>query len=105
MSEQQQNQQPFSALNTNQQDQEVAQVIEKINSLVSGFGQSVNELVQKNSGIDVTNFSSNENTEFNQAMQNIINEYIQNVNSLNAEISEKIGNSVNGIITSQNKDA
>ncbi|KAA6448757.1 hypothetical protein [Bacillus swezeyi] len=98
---------PFSALNANKQDRETAQVIEKINSLVTGFGQSIYDLVQEKSGINLkeADFSNNENAEFNQSIQNIINEYIQNINSLNAELNGKIGDSITGTVTSKKKDA
>ncbi|MEC1262943.1 hypothetical protein P9D34_21440 [Bacillus swezeyi] len=107
MAEQHGSEKPFSASNANQQDQETAQVIEKINSLVTGFGQSIYGLVQEKSGIDLTeaDFSNNKNAELNQSIQNIINEYIQNINSLNAELNGKIGDSITGTVTSKNKDA
>ncbi|MEK3892765.1 hypothetical protein MKZ04_10025 [Bacillus sp. FSL W7-1354] len=104
MAEQRENEKPFTAIDAGAQDQETAQVIEKINSFITGFGQSINELVQKNSGIDLreADLTKSENAEMNQAVKNIISEYIQNINSLNADLSGKIGESINGIVT--NKD-
>nr|MDH3164299.1 hypothetical protein [Bacillus licheniformis] len=76
--------------------------------LITGFGESIYELVQKNSGIDLreADFTKSENAELNQAIQNIISEYIQNLNNLNADLSGKIGESIQGIVTSKDqKDA
>ena len=104
MAEQRENEKPFTAIDAGAQDQETAQIIERVGSLITGFGESIYELVQKNSGIDLreADLTKSENAEINQAVQNIISEYIQNINSLNADLSGKIGESINGIVT--NKD-
>lgn len=108
MTEQQGNEKPFTAMGAGAQDQETAQIIERVGSLITGFGESIYELVQKNSGIDLreADFTKSENAELNQAIQNIISEYIQNLNNLNADLSGKIGESIQGIVTSKDqKDA
>ncbi|MPQ26181.1 hypothetical protein [Bacillus paralicheniformis] len=104
MAEQHGNEKPFTAIDGSAQDKETAQIIERVNGLITGFGESIYELVQKNSGIDLreADFTKSENAELNQAIQNVISEYIQNLNNLNADLSGKIGESINGFVT--NKD-
>lgn len=53
MAEQHGNEKPFPAAGGSPQDKETAQIIERVNGLITGFGESIYELVQKNSGIDL----------------------------------------------------
>ncbi|ASB88091.1 hypothetical protein OZL92_01695 [Bacillus sonorensis] len=101
MAEKHENEKQGLSLNAGQLDAETAQVIEKVNHLISGFGQSIFELVKENSNINLSeaDLTNSENTEMNQAIQNIINDYIQNINSLNSELGGKIANSITGTIS------
>ncbi|MDA1477423.1 hypothetical protein [Bacillus changyiensis] len=86
--------------NNQQPDVETAELIERINNQVNGLGQAILELVQKNSNLDIKqmDWTKMENTELNQSIQNNINEYIQNINNLNANLLGQINDSTSGMI-------
>ncbi|NPC93525.1 hypothetical protein HOO54_15090 [Bacillus sp. WMMC1349] len=86
--------------NNQQPDVETAELIERMNNQISGLGQAILELVQKNSNLDIKqmDWTKMENTELNQSIQNNINEYIQNINNLNANLLGQINDSTSGAI-------
>ncbi|MDA7027638.1 hypothetical protein PJ311_13695 [Bacillus sp. CLL-7-23] len=89
-----------------QPDVETAELIERINKQVNGLGQAILELVQKNSNLDIKqmDWTKMENTELNQSIQNNINEYIQNINNLNANLLGQINDSTSGMINKNDEE-
>ncbi|MBU8786862.1 MULTISPECIES: hypothetical protein [Bacillus] len=94
------------AVNVEQLNAQTAQILEQVNNMISGFGQSISDLVQQNGNVDLSNvdWTNNQNLELNQSIQNLVNDYIQSINSLNSQLNGTLGQAIDGTIVQKNND-